>query len=339
MNKRGEYVTSWGVTIISIIGLVVVGLIMLYMTDAFIQEKKDINLQDIEISEASFATRILLNTQIKEGYKVYDLVIDAVNSGQEEKIEPILLNILNDKYNRPKGEEWIFVINGKDYTTKNRGQVSNVVNSVPPVIIPNPYGRNIEIIFKPLRPIDYKNVERLFYGYEAGDFQRTANSGMTGELAAIKDIPRITCTATNCFASEELVEQLKVVSEKELKPRGMTAVVVSGYRDWYHQKELYDAFQAGRGNIACNPGSATNQNECPHMIAGAVDIYFYDSNGKVINHPDKPEKMNQALADEIMCNQGFVRWVQENWHYEYGSISWRRVQETNSQGVRKCTFG
>lgn len=80
---------------------------------------------------------------------------------------------------------------------------------------------------------------------------------------------------------------------------GLTLRVVSGFRTMEHQRALYAAFRAGRGNLAALPGHSNHQggNALDLNVRGAGVLRWLD-----------------AHAREF----GFRRTVaRESWHWEF----------------------
>jgi hypothetical protein len=323
---------------------------------------------DANIKEGLYTTRILLNEEVRSGYKVYDLVIDTVNNKDYETFEKDLSGVIHRFY--PAGnmnEEWKIIINdecflfnnegakrtGKVVTTGTGGMGSsysivvdtcnkNQINLMPRVTVPNPNGKNILVLFKPSSPMDTKAV-RIFgsradqlNGISAEDIPVYSNDGR--ELTRIEGIPNIACDETAtvvgkiCAADEDLVRQLEKISTEQLVPNGMTMKINQAYRTYEIQKNLYNQNCNAAGEcrpLTCNPDTSYM---CPHMQAGAIDITLYDKDDKSINR-NSPEKV-----EALMCQYGFIRIKSEDWHFEFGTNKWEEIQE-KYDGVKKpCVY-
>ncbi len=160
-------------------------------------------------------------------------------------------------------------------------------------------------------------------------------------LVPIKDIPNIICDEqdTNfgkiCAGNPEMIQALKRISEGYLVPNNKRMIITQAYRDYGIQKALYDnACSRGDCSLACNP---TTRNNCPHMIAGAIDMNIMDSQGNLLNNAAATDASKQQIIN-IMCDYGFVNWVREHWHFEYGTTWWERAQERRARGERACQY-
>ncbi|MFP4567911.1 MAG: hypothetical protein ACLFN8_03120 [Candidatus Woesearchaeota archaeon] len=161
------------------------------------------------------------------------------------------------------------------------------------------------------------------------------------KLESIKNIPNIICDEQDtkfgkiCAGNPEMVQALRRLSEGYLVPQNKKMIITQAYRDYAIQKALYDYACANRGCMyACNPDTRDN---CPHMIAGAIDMNIMDDQGNLLNNAAASDESKQEIIN-IMCSYGFVNWIREHWHFEYGTTWWEVAQERKARGDIACQY-
>ncbi|NOZ80543.1 MAG: M15 family metallopeptidase [DPANN group archaeon] len=171
----------------------------------------------------------------------------------------------------------------------------------------------------------------------------------TSQLVSIQGIPGITCDETNtdfgkiCKAIPPVRDALEKLSTDFQDPtsshHNYRMVITQAYRDWNIQNDLYQCYKTKHHNgrpyhcsLACYPGSVDNQQPCPHMSGGAIDIVIYDGAGRNLNN------MDPARVESVMCQAGFVRFSGEPWHFEMGTPQWNLAMERRAKGEYACTY-
>lgn len=122
---------------------------------------------------------------------------------------------------------------------------------------------------------------------------------------------------SSCEFKPEILEMLKKAQEIA-RSQGKELIITSGYRTYGQQAELKILYPTDAAEASCT---------APHIKGVAVDIVLkntphmsrYDEGG--VAYMGYPERKQ---LEKIMCDAGFVRWIGEFWHYEYGSKRWER---------------
>jgi cell wall-associated NlpC family hydrolase/D-alanyl-D-alanine dipeptidase len=151
-------------------------------------------------------------------------------------------------------------------------------------------------------------------------------------------IPNVYCTEEGseyrriCGASFELVNQLYLLSVNTLQPDNYQLVIQQAFRDYDIQNYFWEKFVISGYNPqfeACNP-NPEGQGGCRHMLSGAIDVSVRDL--------DTNQFVSNTLREAIMCEQGFVRYSGEQWHYEYGTARWDAAEALRADGVDVCAI-
>jgi len=374
LNKRG--IVDKFLTLL-FVGLYIgaVFFILFLILNATMSEKKAQYAQDVNVLEGMYSSRIILNYQIEPNYKLYDAAIDAVNTGNSDKFHTQISDAIRAYYpDKIITEKWLIMLNDECFMMINSGDTSssltiqtqnvggagvsvrglemdscsdNVIDSLPKITIPNPDGKNIMFLAKPYSLLD-EEQGRVF-GYKAGLLKGYSKGTMTAVscdnsvLEEIKNIPNVNCDESEtsygkiCAADPALVAQLRKISAEKLQKEGITITVNQAYRDYVIQKNIFEDYCNKDGNSKCDDGEtkACNPDKsacCPHMQAGAIDVNVYKA-GKDMNSADP------AYVENLMCDYGFVRWMGERWHFEYGTNQWNNIVEQRNGGRTPCTYG
>ena len=129
------------------------------------------------------------------------------------------------------------------------------------------------------------------------------------------------CRGGSCLLKESCIAPLRK-AEQIAQSKGTNLYVYSAYRSEDHQRELWKKYKKDCKRVCCpKAGSFAH---CPHVTGCAVDLKLV---GRNMNDP-----ANRALLESIMCEAGWVRYVNEYWHFEYGTDRWKRAGESCAVG-------
>jgi D-alanyl-D-alanine dipeptidase len=127
-----------------------------------------------------------------------------------------------------------------------------------------------------------------------------------------------------------------------LAAQGYTLTITSAHRDIAKQQQLYDACAPNCGGTVARPNPGA-----PHVVGGAIDIKV-SKNGVLIDAGPSDakyayslyaskftdaQKANQKLIEKLMCDQGWVRYSDEWWHFEYGTTRWNKGQSAGACAI------
>lgn len=335
LNKKADLM-SYGSIIVAVLIIAVVFALLFIISKIIFDETEDKFEKDISIKDGSYTTRLLLDTEIQPGYKLYEYIIEATNKQELTQLRQIIQTTLEKYYGGPLTEPWIAKVGDQQtYIGPNTKYIS--LQDVPTTTIPNPYGQNIEVIIKPITKIDTKNIPRLSDEIKTPETIETdGTTSLTGtELAQIKNIPNIICEEADtnygkiCKANKELVQKLQEMS-KELQETKRKLRINQAYRTWEIQNKFWIDSDYNKSQ-ACNPGAKQNPNlECTHMTGGAIDVTLTDEKGNAVSDSER---------EALMCKYGFVRYIKERWHYEYDTSRTKRAQDlSEKQGGQVCAI-
>jgi len=122
-------------------------------------------------------------------------------------------------------------------------------------------------------------------------------------------------TETSCKATPALAEQFKKAQGIANK-KGVELSITSAYRSFASQKELWESSGRDTSRVAkpsCN---------APHVLGKAVDVVIKGGDGMGSTSMSDMSIGDRRMLEEIMLEAGFVRYVKEFWHYEYGTKRW-----------------
>ena len=139
-----------------------------------------------------------------------------------------------------------------------------------------------------------------------------------------------TCGAI-CSVNKDLFLKLYDLNSY-LQDRDEYLTITQPFRTYEVQKCLF--FQAeGDTSAACNPDNPPNGNLCAHQASSAIDVAI--NKGSFAG-----EKVSDSERESIMCDNGFIRYGPEPWHYEYGSGSthWENNQYHIGITDNKCCY-
>jgi hypothetical protein len=371
LNRKGGLVDKFITLVIVLVGLFLIFGGLFLLMNAKMKENKQVFNYDVNSKDGLYTTRMLLNEEIRDGYKVYDAVIAKANGGDTEQFQKDISSAIVKFY--PDGkvyETWRIIVNnecfffsegttqqvsGKDVVitpsptpttplpmlTVVKYCDSNEINLMPKVTVPNPDGKNILVMFKPSKPAD--KIRGRIFGSRADETKGILEEDIPTfsldgrELVRIENIPQITCDESAtvvgkiCAADALLVRQLKELSANELQPKGMRLQINQAYRTYDIQKRL---FIMNCASGTCSPPTCDPDTAymCPHMQSGAIDINIITADGKNLN------EINPQAVEDIMCKYGFVRWHEERWHFEYNTNKWKEIQKKYEGREKPCSY-
>lgn len=318
MNRKGtdmsEIVTFIGALVLTII----IGGFLVFIIGVIVDAKTDVFYKDMSVSESSYTTRILLETRLDDDYKFYEYLIDVVNSDNFDGFKETSEKVLKEYYGDEITDPWVISLNNKKWALGPAPNGEVYIQDIPPTIIPNPSGDNIELLIKPVRPIDFKGITRLKYTPVSSNKDLYSPTGV--ELEELTDIPRVNCYEDDtsvgkiCKADVEIVRKLREISSN-LTENKQTLLITQAYRDWQIQYNLWIKNNKN-STLACDPGTQTNPNMgCTHMTGRAIDVNLFDVNGN---------KLSVEQVETLLCPYGFIRYAKEDWHFEYGTDRYAR---------------
>jgi hypothetical protein len=162
-----------------------------------------------------------------------------------------------------------------------------------------------------------------FQGEQANTYS-TAGAGCSGPLVYEQ--------------GKQMTESIKPLFEKaaELaKADGYTLEITSAYRTEAYQQDLWEIYQQNlMDNKNADPACQPLQGKiCPHQTGCALDVCIgtlCEPGGK---HPGLFVSPETTALETIMGQAGFVRFDQEYWHFEYGTIRWQTCKAINQKNV------
>lgn len=150
-----------------------------------------------------------------------------------------------------------------------------------------------------------------------------------------------------------------------LLPDGLFFVVLDGWRSYQVQQSLYDRFKQSLLAQGWHEGEQLDRElakfvarpsqdvtrPSPHLTGGAIDLTISGPNGWLEMGTEFDDFTNAAatryfeelpfyderslcirdnrrLLFHLMAEVGFTNYPREWWHYEYGTISWARKNQT-----------
>jgi len=119
-----------------------------------------------------------------------------------------------------------------------------------------------------------------------------------------------------------VLESVRPIFEKAqqiAKDNNVVLVINSAYRTPEMQKRLWENKNKD-STYVCEPKPT-----CPHQTGCAVDVCI----GKLCTTGGLPPGLRDddtILLEKIMTDAGFVRYINEYWHFEYGTNRWQICQ-------------
>lgn len=154
------------------------------------------------------------------------------------------------------------------------------------------------------------------------------------------EIQGVACGASICAIHPE-VEQRLLAAEAIAEQQGYELYVNSAYRSISDQRYLWEHGTRAHPEWKDLPPEQRREFvsppscNAPHTTGRAVDVVLKSGgqfvemntlNGIKLAVSDMSHPERQRL-ESIMASAGFVRYVGEYWHYEYGTTRWHRAKE------------
>ena len=159
-NKKAYFKYLAGILAMALI--IALWTITFFIIKAEIDQKEREGYKNIAVLDARQTTRAVLQEEIRPGYFVYDLVIEAHEKGDfnmlVEELRPVLKRV--DDLER---ENWLIRMDGQ--RIPGLPGISNLVIETPPVQIPKEDGTKILFLVKALDPRD-EDIPRTVYRLE-----------------------------------------------------------------------------------------------------------------------------------------------------------------------------
>lgn len=166
ISKKGDVASDFGEVVVAGLVLFLLGMILFYVIDGNTEEKLQRAKIDVNRLEAVYTTRMLLDQKISNDYKMYEFVIDTVNQEKYSDFKPVFKDFVENIYGGKTGS-WMIRIKTKKYDygefilKGNAKRTEDALLVLPGVIIPNPKGGIIRVLFKQIKFEDYKTVTQV----------------------------------------------------------------------------------------------------------------------------------------------------------------------------------
>lgn len=155
-NKKG--ILGFAILPILIIFTLIFGIIAIIALTATGHAELEERETNKLILDSTLTTRVVVNYEVRPGYKVYDLIVDKIGEDDIDGLMPELAVVL-EKFNINNDRDWYVVINDNEYAVRFtvRGQDKAVVekggfsrfHTIPPgVTLPNPDGDAITVLIE-----------------------------------------------------------------------------------------------------------------------------------------------------------------------------------------------
>jgi hypothetical protein len=164
LNKRASF-DDLAELFMAALAIIVLGtIIVIIVSQSSIKKNQEVQ-KDLSYLDAGYQTRVLLNHEIRPGYKMYDLIIDSVNSDDFTLFEKELDKMMKQTYDPDLRESWFFAVNSRLYKHNVKEMPIAAMTAIDGVIIPNPNGANIRVLFKKITPSDFlfESTQLKFY--------------------------------------------------------------------------------------------------------------------------------------------------------------------------------
>jgi D-alanyl-D-alanine dipeptidase len=188
-------------------------------------------------------------------------------------------------------------------------------------------------------------------------FVNIASSGLPPSKDVYTDCPNVDqlvsltslglhCKSANCKLRSEAAQRLKETNERlmtvGINGRSYQLYITDSFRTYDEQLALWYRYCPSRDKVACR--NVVSYPDCgsAHMAGGAVDIKLMDLSGNVLSetgcsgaggcaysqhHFTDSERALQAALEQFMCEDNWVRFHNEWWHFEYGTKRWKDGQD------------
>jgi len=154
-SKKGQ-IADFGSVLIAAGILALLILVMLLIIRTNTLDKKAEYERNKALIDASYDTRMILNTEIAPNYKLYQAITDDFNAADSVKIDDDVQKAIELHYGKNLGP-WVLILNNGYHHHYNAKPLSyqEVLSHFPLTQIPNPRGRKIGVVIKRINPEDY----------------------------------------------------------------------------------------------------------------------------------------------------------------------------------------
>lgn len=169
----------------------------------------------------------------------------------------------------------------------------------------------------------------------------------------------------DCLIREGVARKLAAAASR--LPEGYSLVIWDGWRPYEVQQELHDRTKEQLLEQGWQEGEALEKEisrfvakptvnpdrPSPHLSGGAVDLTLagpdgwlemgtefddfsdraltrYFEQAEKLTEQDRQALENRRLLYHLLTAEGFVNYVEEWWHFEFGSLAWARQNETTA---------
>lgn len=106
--------------------IVLLGVFMMFMIELATEEGEDFLSSNVKVLEASQTSRSLLDMEVEENYKVYDLIIESYKEDNCEVFKSDFERFLFEEVDPSESTIWLYFIRGYNgYSCDNTGSISN----------------------------------------------------------------------------------------------------------------------------------------------------------------------------------------------------------------------
>lgn len=164
--------------------------------------------------------------------------------------------------------------------------------------------------------------------------QKTKNSAG----ANLVKVTGVSCSGT-CMLTDGANKLLQKANE-EAKKQGFEIEVKSSYRSLERQMAIWKEgvvtingvkrklTEKEKPTYICNPNPAsTAYDRCPHLSGGAVDVTIKKKTHSQMTSYD------WKRLQSAMYSAGWVRYANEDWHFEYGTPRYARAVAANANAI------
>ncbi len=163
IGKKAQ-IEDFGELLLTSAIIILLAVVLVFLINNQAQAKQNAFDEEMARLDASHTTRMMLQHEIEPGKKLYEEIIEVVNSNPRradydelfEKIEVLF----NEHYASSQGSDWFFKIddNRASSIPSARAMLIQMVRTYPHVVVPNPEGQNINVLLFELKPIHHKRI-------------------------------------------------------------------------------------------------------------------------------------------------------------------------------------
>ncbi|MCF7865820.1 hypothetical protein K9L67_03705 [Candidatus Woesearchaeota archaeon] len=173
-RKKGQ-LADFGEMMLASIVIIVLAIIVLVLITAYKDDKENEYKKSELFQETAYTTRILLQTEIEPGKKLYEEIINLVNQNNYEDSFTSVKKAIDKHFTDPN-EKWIIIINDKSTRINTDLYPVTVQRGLPKLEIPNPNGNNIKITIRNIQKTDFDVEKLLEIDYQEKKYQRDATT-------------------------------------------------------------------------------------------------------------------------------------------------------------------